>query len=96
MVVSVDPGSRFRYSRAEIAPVAPGTDLPRDYRTGAVARTSDMKSAARAGVTGWRDYGHAKADVTSTDIVADHELHAVDSRIVLAPGPLVRFGRLLP
>lgn len=96
VVVSVDPGSRFRYSRAEIAPVAPGTDLPHDYRTGAVARTSDMKSAARAGVTGWRDYGHAKADVTSTDIVADHELHAVDSRIVLAPGPLVRFGRLLP
>ena len=26
VVVSVDPGSRFRYSRAEIAPVAPGRD----------------------------------------------------------------------
>lgn len=96
VVVTVDPGSPFRYARADIAPLAPDTDLPRDYRKGEIARTSDMKSAAKAGVTGWRDHGHAKADVASTDIVADHEQHSVDSRIVLKPGPLVRFGRLSP
>ena len=95
VVVTVDTGQHFRYSRADIAPLAPGTDLPRDYRLGKVARTSDMKNAARAGVTGWRDYGHAKADVAATEIIADHEALSVDSRIALAPGPAVRFGRLL-
>lgn len=93
-VVTVNTGSRFRYSRAQIAPVAPGTELPQDYRVGEIARTSDMKNAARAGVTGWRDYGHAKADVAETEIVADHEALSVDSRIALNPGPAVRFGRL--
>ena len=94
VVVTVDPGSPFHYTRAEIAPVAPGTALPSGYRRGEVARTSDMKSAARAGVTGWREQGHAKADVASTNIIADHEAHSVESRIALTPGPLVRFGQL--
>ena len=96
VIVTVDPGDPFRYARADIAPVAAGTDLPRDYKPGEIARTSDMKAAAKAGVTGWRDVGHAKATVASTDIVADHAARAVDSRIALAPGPVVRFGRLVP
>ena len=95
VIVNIDPGQHFRYTVAAIAPVAPDTDLPRDYRLGQIARTSDMKAAARAGVNGWRDHGHAKADVASTDIVADHEAHSVESRIALTPGPAVRFGRLL-
>ncbi|WP_134724798.1 autotransporter assembly complex protein TamA [Paracoccus luteus] len=94
VIVDVDTGERFRYSRADIAPVAPATELPDDYRRGEVARTSDMKNAARAGVDGWRDAGHAKADVAQTAIVADHESRTVDSRIALAPGPAVTFGQL--
>lgn len=94
VVVSVQPGPRFRYSRAEIAPVAPGTDLPSDYRRGEIARTGDMKNAATAGVAGWRDVGHAKAEVADTEIVADHAANLVDSRIRLAPGPELRFGQL--
>ena len=94
VVVSVQPGPRFHYSRAEIAPVAPGTDLPSDYRRGEIARTGEMKSAALAAVEGWRDVGHAKAEVAGTDIVADHATNLVDSRIRLAPGPRLRFGKL--
>lgn len=94
VVVTVDPGSPFHYTRADIAPLAPATQLPGGYRPGGVARTSDMKKAAQAGVKAWRENGHAKADVASTDIVADHEARSVDSRIALTPGPLVRFGRL--
>ncbi|MFC0341025.1 autotransporter assembly complex protein TamA [Paracoccus niistensis] len=94
VVVTVDPGRAFRYSRAEIAPVARGTELPEDYRVGEIARTSDMRTAARAGVTGWRDQGHAKAEVAETEIIADHEIHRVESRIALSPGPQVRFGQL--
>lgn len=94
VVVAVDPGPRFRYSRAQIAPVAPGTDLPKDYRQGQIARTGDMKRAATQAVTGWRDVGHAKADVTQTDITADHATNTIDSRIALDPGPVLRFGDL--
>ncbi|MDT1063118.1 autotransporter assembly complex family protein [Paracoccus sp. CPCC 101403] len=92
--VVVDPGPRFRYSRADIGPVAPGTNIPHQYRTGEVARTGDMKSAATTAVDGWRNVGHAKAAVAQTDIVADHATNLVDSRIMLAPGPSLRFGQL--
>lgn len=94
VVVRVDPGDRFRFSRAQIAPVAPGTDLPDEYRAGETAGTGIIKDAARAGVSGWRDRGHAKADVGDTQIIADHPTRLLDSRIALAPGPVVRFGQM--
>lgn len=94
VVITVDPGPRFRYSRAEIGPVAPGSEIPPAYKTGEVARTGDMKRAATAATTGWRDYGHAKAEVAQTDITADHATNLVDSRITMAPGPALTFGKL--
>ena len=94
VMVTVDPGPLFHYSRADIAPVAPGTELPQDYRTGQIARTGEMKSAATAAVAGWRDVGHAKADVAETRIIADHAINKIDSRILLAPGPALTFGQL--
>ncbi len=94
VVVSVQTGPRFRFSRASIAPVAPGTDLPDAYRPGEIAGTGTIRGAARAGVAGWREAGHAKAEVAGQDITADHVNNMVDSRIGLAPGPGVTFGRL--
>ncbi|SMO74591.1 autotransporter assembly complex protein TamA [Paracoccus laeviglucosivorans] len=94
VVVSVDPGPRFRYSRAEIGPLAPKTDLPNDYRAGGVARTGDMKTAATNSVSAWRDVGYAKAAVSDTQIIADHATNEIDSRIALTPGPSLRFGEL--
>lgn len=94
VVVAVQTGPRFRFSRAAIAPVAPGTDLPSGYRQGEIAGSGTIKNAVRAGVSGWRDAGYAKAELASEDITADHGTATVDSRIGLAPGPAVRFGRL--
>ncbi|MBV0891957.1 BamA/TamA family outer membrane protein [Paracoccus sp. Z118] len=94
VVVSIDPGPAFRYSRAQIAPLAPGTELPNDYRAGEVASTSVMRQAANAGVEGWRQQSHAKAEVGATDITAHHPSATLDSRIALEPGPALRFGRL--
>ncbi len=94
VVVDVQPGQRFRYSRAAIGPVAPGTELPSEYHSGAIARTSDMKGAATAAVKGWRQVGHAKADVARTEIIADHATNKIDSQIQMAPGPELRFGQL--
>ena len=94
VVVNVTPGERFRFSRADIAPVAPETDLPDDYRRGEFAGTGVIKKAATEGVVGWRQQGHAKADVADTQIIADHPASVIDSRIALAPGPSVTFGNL--
>ncbi|MDQ1901335.1 autotransporter assembly complex family protein [Paracoccus sp. WLY502] len=94
VVVSVQTGPRFRFSRAAIAPLAPRTDLPKGYRQGEFAGTGTIRGAARAGVEGWRNVGHAKAEVAGQEITADHINTVVDSRIGLAPGPRVTFGQL--
>ena len=54
VVVTVDPGPVFRFSRAQMAPVAPGTEVPDEYATGEIAGTGVMRSTALAGVDGWR------------------------------------------
>ncbi|MFN3277354.1 MAG: autotransporter assembly complex protein TamA [Paracoccus hibiscisoli] len=94
VLVAVDPGPIFRFSRAQIAPVAPGSDISDAYAVGEVAGTGVMRRAAIAGVDGWRLAGHAKADVGDQQIVADHDASQVDSRIALTPGPRVSFGRM--
>ncbi|GGF62261.1 outer membrane protein assembly factor [Paracoccus acridae] len=94
VVVSIQAGPRFRFSRAAIAPLAPRTDLPAEYRQGEFAGTGTIRGAARAGVEGWRNVGHAKAEVADQEITADHVNNVVDSRIGLAPGPSVTFGQL--
>ncbi|MFN4060628.1 MAG: autotransporter assembly complex protein TamA [Paracoccus hibiscisoli] len=94
VLVAVDPGPVFRFSRAQIAPVAPGSDISDAYAVGAVAGTGVMRRAAIAGVDGWRAVGHAKADIGDQQIVADHDASQVDSSIALTPGPRVSFGRM--
>lgn len=95
VVVSVEPGPQFRFSRAQVAPLARDTKLPTGFATGEPALSGLITDAARAGVKGWRDQGHAKVDVAQQDIVADHPSATVSAVIGLTPGPVVRFGRLV-
>ncbi len=94
VVVSVQTGTKYKFSRAQVAPVAPGTELPKDYATGKTAGTGVIKSAANAAVDGWRNVGHAKADVEASQITANHATQSVDSQIALAPGPKLTFGQM--
>lgn len=94
VIVTVDPGPKFKFSRAAIGPLAPKSDIPEEYVRGEIAGTGTIKSAAVAGVDGWRNSGHAKADVGAQQITADHTTDTVDSQIELAPGPNVTFGKL--
>ncbi|MDB6178131.1 autotransporter assembly complex protein TamA [Paracoccus sp. Z330] len=94
IVVTVDPGAEFKFSRAAIAPIARADDISKDYARGEPAGTGTIKNAAVDGVQGWRNRGHAKADVSGQQIVADHNQNAVDSQIQLEPGPAVTFGKL--
>ena len=92
--VTVDPGPRFSFSTARIAPVAPGTELPEGFRAGQPAASGKVSAAAQAGVDGWRSIGHAKAAVTAQDIVADHARRTLAADLALDPGPRLRFGPL--
>lgn len=92
--VTVEPGPRFALSHATVRPLAYGTKLPDGFRPGAPAESGVIIAAAGAGVTGWRSQGNAKARVSEQDIVADHARATLAADIQIAPGPVLRFGRL--
>nr|WP_328823179.1 BamA/TamA family outer membrane protein [Sulfitobacter sediminilitoris] len=93
-VIKVDPGPSFRFGRATIAPVAPGTTLPEGFATGQTARLSVLKDAVAEGVDGWRAQGHAKAELASQELTARHPDRTINADLRLAPGPKLRFGPL--
>lgn len=92
--VIVTPGPKFAFSRAEMGPLARGTDLPGEFAVGEPARSGSVLSATEAGIDGWRAAGHAKARVAGQDIVADHRAATLSADVQLAPGPRLRFGTL--
>ena len=59
VTVRIKIGEQFKFKRANIEPLAAETELPDGYRVGEVARSGEIVSAARAGVSAWRDAGHA-------------------------------------
>lgn len=95
IVVRIDPGPAYTFSRAYAEPLAPETELPPGYASGEPARTGVIRDAAAAAVTGWRAVGFAKARVSEQDIVANHASDTVSSDLVLAPGRRLSFGRIL-
>jgi translocation and assembly module TamA len=92
--VEVDPGPPFRFGRAQIAPLAPGTELPKDFRTGVQAESGAVASAVAVAISAWRNTGHAKAFIAAEDVVADHAARRIDAAIGIDQGPKLRFGRL--
>lgn len=94
--VEIEPGPQFTFGRAEVTPLAPDTELPEGFRPGAPARSTAVRDAARSAVEDWRSQGHAKAEATDQDIVADHASTQLDAQIMLRPGPRLRFGALTP
>lgn len=93
-VIRVDPGPVFRFGEASIGPQAFETELPEGYAKGEFARVEVLRSAAEAGVDGWRTLGHAKAQVSGQEITARHGDARLDAVIRLDPGPKLRFGTL--
>ena len=94
VVIAVDPGPRFKFSRADLGPLAPGTTALEDYAVGETAGTGIIKRAASDAVGNWRDASHAKARVAGQEIIADHNVARIESDVDLNPGPPVTFGRL--
>lgn len=90
----VEPGTLFRFSRADIAPLAPDTELPEGFVTNAPARSTVLEDTVRAGIAGWRATGYAKAELKDQRLMADHATAALAADLRLDPGPRLRFGTL--
>ncbi|WP_289042472.1 autotransporter assembly complex family protein [uncultured Aliiroseovarius sp.] len=92
--VSVDPGRQFLFGTATAAPLAPGTDMPDEFRPNEPARSEVVQDAADAAVLGWRQAGHAKVDLAGQRVTANHANATLSASLRFAPGPKVRFGKL--
>ena len=93
--ITVQPGPVYRFSRADIGPLAPETTLPDGYAVGEDARSGVIRDAAGVSIDAWRAVGYAKADIASQDVVAQHGDNRIASAIGVAPGPRVTFGDLI-
>jgi translocation and assembly module TamA len=92
--VTIELGPSFRFRRAEIGPLAPGTELPAAFQQGQAAGSTVIRDAAQVAVDGWRDDGYAKAAPSGQSILADHPAAELDAQITISPGPRLRFGNL--
>ncbi len=95
VTVRVNPGQPFTFGSARIAPIAPATNLPEAFTRGSRARAPVVKNAVDAGIEGWREVGHAKAELADQNLVADHNSKTLIAELALRPGPVVRFGNLV-
>ncbi|KAJ31140.1 autotransporter assembly complex protein TamA [Sulfitobacter pontiacus] len=93
-VINIETGHKFSFSKAEIAPVAPETELPDEFAAGETASLGVMKEAVAAGIEGWRDQGHAKAELADQQLTARVPDATLAATLRLRPGPRLRFGEL--
>ena len=92
-LIVIEAGPRFAFSRADIAPVAPGSEIDEGFAVGETATTKVVKRAVDDAIDGWREVGHAKAALADQSIFADHPSETLRVAIAIRPGPVVRFGR---
>lgn len=93
-VITIQTGPSFRFGTATVQPIAPDTVLPEEFAPGKLATTGAIQQAASAGVQGWRDAGHAKADVANQTVIARHAQAQLDAQIDLDPGRRLTFGKM--
>jgi translocation and assembly module TamA len=94
--IEIETGPPFRLGRAEIGPLAEGTILPEGFAPGAAATTPLLQATTRAALEGWAARGHATAAVGAQRIVAQNRAAVLDVAIAVEPGPVIRFGALIP
>ncbi|WP_282152604.1 autotransporter assembly complex protein TamA [Ruegeria atlantica] len=94
-VITVNTGPKFTFGEAIVQPITPETVLPEEFAIGKLATTGAIQQAASAGVQGWRNAGHAKAEVEGQKVIARHAEAKLDAEIDLTPGPRLRFGKMI-
>ncbi|MFV0492644.1 MAG: autotransporter assembly complex protein TamA [Pseudorhodobacter sp.] len=92
--IRVDPGPRFTFSEARISPLAQGTEIPKGFARGQTAESGVIRKTADAAIEGWREAGHAKAEISSQDLIADHRNATMAASLGVSAGPRLRFAPL--
>lgn len=92
--VSVTPGPLYRFDRADVAPVAAGTDIPDGFAIGQPASTNVIEETAAVAVEAWQATGYAKAEIADQKIIARHAQNVVSAELSIATGPRLTFGRI--
>ncbi|MDE4175501.1 BamA/TamA family outer membrane protein [Phaeobacter sp. PT47_59] len=94
--ITVTPGPAFTFGTAAVQPWPTASDsaLPDGFASGAPASTGVLRDAANAGISAWRQAGHAKAALAGQTITADHRTAQLNARLKIHPGPQLRFGTL--
>lgn len=93
--IQIDPGPKFIFGSTRVGPLADGTQLPEGFEAGSDASTSVIRATADAAREGWRDLGHAKAEIGEQSITAQHRANALDVALTVKPGPVLVFGDLV-
>lgn len=96
VAISIETGPPYALGQAQIGPLAEGTALPEDFRTGGPATTALLRDATRAALEAWQNRGHAIAELADQRVTAAHRAALLDVAIRIEPGPMIRFGALLP
>ena len=94
IAIAVDPGPIYTFGTASVAPLAPGTELPKAFAPGEDAKADAIRQASRNARTAWRDQGYAKVEASGQQIVARHNDNLLDASVTIAPGPRLTFGPL--
>jgi translocation and assembly module TamA len=103
VAIVVDPGPLFHFNRVSLVNQAAATTDPDDqvdppssigFGAGEVARSSVILRAEQLALEAWRQLGHAKAEIASREVVADHATQLVDVTISVNPGPRAAFGEV--
>jgi translocation and assembly module TamA len=94
ITLKVDVGPQFTFGSAVVSPLPEGTILPEEFTSGHIANSGAVGDAKDTGIAAWRAASHAKAELVSQSIVADHNTHTLDVALGLTPGPKVTFGQL--
>ncbi|MCB5199609.1 BamA/TamA family outer membrane protein [Loktanella sp. TSTF-M6] len=95
VTLNVQPGPLFTFGRADITPVAPGTELPEGYAVGADAKADVIRQAASVARTRWQELGYAKVQVADQQIIAQHSDNLLAADVTLDTGPQLTFGPLI-
>ncbi|PZQ97741.1 MAG: hypothetical protein DI533_11270 [Cereibacter sphaeroides] len=95
VVVTVESGPVFAFSKAELVPIAPKTKLPSGFAVGKPAETGVIRDAVKVGIDGWRSVGYAKAKPGTQSLVVDVPQAELSAAIALEPGRQLRFGKFM-
>lgn len=95
VVVRIETGPRFSFGNVAISPRAREAEAVDGFQDGAPAKLSVIRDVVASEIDGWRDDGHAKAEVGAQQITARHPARKLDVAVRITPGPTLKFGKLI-